>query len=330
MNQDQATVLANTLITNVEASTVVENMAILSGVEVDTFIAISDYENNRPVKERALSQAKDKGKISTHLSPQVAIALLDPERNRVLWERTVRASVASGVPHTLPFIKVNGHTRAFGWSNRRFCNDHSFKITSILTPEKIGAENKNNFAMFPYLFNRPGSLLVTVHMNLTDSQIYDLVEKEYCGKVGVATNKELQQMGFRKIEFNPTTDFVSRDSWLTAFKLVDQKYRNNVHLAYQELRDALEAIEGLNVTTKAPVKKYAGIRTSLIMTFYIAVKHNEETKLNQWVDFWSDFYSADASNVIVTTLLSGLTGVASNDSKTMISKCKSAFDSFIA
>lgn len=62
-------------------------------------------------------------------------------------------------------------------------------------------------------------------MNLTDDEIYTLVKDEYCGKVGVATNKETQQMGFRKVEFNPKSDFVARDSWLTAFKLVDQKYR---------------------------------------------------------------------------------------------------------
>lgn len=50
MNQDQATALAKTLATKVRASTVVENMSILSGVDVETFIAISVYENNRPVK----------------------------------------------------------------------------------------------------------------------------------------------------------------------------------------------------------------------------------------------------------------------------------------
>lgn len=103
-----------------------------------------------------------------------------------------------------------------------------------------------------------------------------------------------------------------------------------MQLAYEELRDALEAIEGLDIKAKAPVKRYAGIRTSLIMTYYIAVSHEEETKLREWIEFWSDFYSDNPSNVIVTTLLSGLTAVASNDSKSMIDKCKSSFDSFIA
>lgn len=51
-----------------------------------------------------------------------------------------------------------------------------------------------------------------------------------------------------------------------------------MQLAYEELRDALEAIEGLDIKAKAPVKRYAGIRTSLIMTYYIAVSHEEETK----------------------------------------------------
>ncbi|MEZ6878435.1 hypothetical protein [Enterobacter sp. KBR-315C3_2022] len=75
--------------------------------------------------------------------------------------------------------------------------------------------------------------------------------------------------------------FVARESWLTAFKLVDLKYLNYVQMAYEELRDALAAIEGLNITTKALVKKYAGIRTSLITTCYIAVKHEESSKLPQ-------------------------------------------------
>lgn len=327
MNQDQATKLANTLIERVNKSTVVENMAILSGVDVDTFIAISDYENNRPVEERALNQAKAKDKISKHLSPQVAIVLLDPQRNKALWERTEREAKAKNIPHTLPFVKVNGHTRAYGWSHRIYAHDKNYKP---LSNEQVGAHNINDYALFPYLFKRPSSLLFTVHMNLTDDEIYTLVKDEYCGKVGVATNKETQQMGFRKVEFNPKSDFVARDSWLTAFKLVDQKYRKNVQLAYEELRDALEAIEGLDIKAKAPVKRYAGIRTSLIMTYYIAVSHEEETKLREWIEFWSDFYSDNPSNVIVTTLLSGLTAVASNDSKSMIDKCKSSFDSFIA
>ncbi|EJY3122522.1 hypothetical protein OGA32_000104 [Salmonella enterica] len=330
MNQAQATQLTTVLIEKLKASNIVENMAILSGVDVDTFIAVSDYENNRPVEERALSQAKAKDKISKHLSPQVAVVLLDRVRNKALWERTEREARAKNIAHTLPFIKANGHTRAYGWSHRIYAHDTSYKPSSILSPEKIGAHNINNYELFPYLFTRPDSLLLTVHMNLTDDEIYTLVKDEYCGKIGVATNKEAQQMGFRKVEFSPQSDFVTRDSWLTAFKLVDPNYRKNVHLAYEELRDALDAIDRLNITAKAPVKRYAGIRTSLIMTYYIAVKHEQETKLREWIEFWSDFYSDNPSNVTVTTLLSGLTAVASNDSKSMIDKCKSSFDSFIA
>lgn len=137
-------------------------------------------------------------------------------------------------------------------------------------------------------------------------------------------------MGYRKVEFVPSSDFVAKDSWLTAFKLVEQKYRKNIELAYKELHEAIEAIDALGIDTKSPVKKYAGIRTSLIMTFYLAVRHEEETKFSQWKEFWTDFYKADPSNVIVTTLLSGLTGIAFNDSKSMISKCISSFESHIA
>ncbi|MCE0814785.1 hypothetical protein [Buttiauxella sp. S04-F03] len=198
--------------TQIQANTVYENMVVLPGVAVDTFITISDYECNRPVQERALNQAKNSAQISTHLSPTVAIAMIHPERNRVLWQRTERVAREKRIPHTLPFIKVNGHTRAFGWSNRHYCNDTAFKENSIASNDLIGAANLENFDMFPHLFKRPGSLFVTVHMNLTDEQIYTLVKKEYCGAVGVANNKESQQMGYRKVEFVPSSDFVAKDS----------------------------------------------------------------------------------------------------------------------
>lgn len=311
-------------------SRVCENMIVLPGVSVDTFISISDYECNRPVKERALAQAKNSSNISKHLSPMVAIVKLDQVRNRELWERTKRVAQNTGVPHTLPFIKINGHTRAFGWSNRRFYNDHTFKDSSIISPDRIGAANLNNFDMFPYLFTRPGSLIVTVHVNLTNEEVYSLVKDEYCGSVSVASRGELQHMGYRKVEFAPKSNFVAKDSWLTAFKLVDQKYRKNVDLAYADLHDALKAIESLSIETKSSIKKYAGVRTSLINTYNTAVKHEVETKFPQWVEFWSDFYSAEPSNDGVKNLLSGLTGVASNDSKSMIGLCTEAFEKYIA
>jgi thiaminase len=60
------------------------------------------------------------------------------------------------------------------------------------------------------------------------------------------------------------------------------------------------------------------------------VAHDVESKRPQWVAFWTDFYSAEPTNDTVKTLLSGLTSVASNDSKSMIDMCKEAFDSYIA
>lgn len=330
----QSVVAINTL-EALEAQTnntaVCENMVMLSGVAVDTFISISDYKCNRPVKERALAQAKISAQISKHLSPVVAIAKLDRILNSALWERIERVAREKGIPHTLPFIKVNGHTRAFGWSNRRHFNDRLFKETSILSIDQIGAANLDDFERYPYLFNRPGFLIVTVHVNLTDEQIFALVEKEYCGKVSALTNKEAQHMHYRKNDFAPSSNFVARDSWLTAFKLVNpQKYRKNVDVAYAELQDALTAIEGLQVDTKAPIKKYAGVRASLIKTYDLGVRNDVESKLPQWVAFWTDFYSATPSNEIVNALLSGLTGVASNASKSMIEMCVESFESYIA
>ncbi|MCE0812423.1 hypothetical protein [Buttiauxella sp. S04-F03] len=111
---------------------------------------------------------------------------------------------------------------------------------------------------------------------------------------------------------------------------MDQKYRKNVDLAYEALSDALTAIDALGIDTKVAAKKYAGVRTSLIRTYYLAVEHKEETKLPKWVEFWNDFYNDEPSNVIVTTLLSSLISLASNDSKAMISKCTSSFESHIA
>lgn len=329
----QSVVVINTLEAleaQLNASPVYENMVVLPGVAVDTFISISDYECNRPVKERALDQAKNTAKISKQLSSVVAVAKLDPSRNRGLWQRTERTARETGIPHTLPFIKVNGHTRSFGWSNRRFCQDHTFTENSIVSADRIGAAKADDFDMFPHIFQRPSSLIVTVHVNLTDEQIYTLVKDDYCGKVSVATNRDLQQMGYRKVEFAPSSNFVARDSWLTAFKLVDQKYRKNIDTAYEELHEALTAIEGLQVDTKSPIKKYAGVRSSLIKTYYLAVAHDVESKLPQWVAFWTDFYSTNPADKTVTKLLSGLAGVASNASKAMIDMCTDAFESYIA
>ncbi|XGI80691.1 hypothetical protein ACED16_02665 [Enterobacter hormaechei] len=329
----QSVVAINTLEaleTQLNASPVYENMVVLPGVAVDTFISISDYECNRPVKERALDQAKNAAKISKQLSSLVAVAKLDPSRNRGLWQRTERTARETGIPHTLPFIKVNGHTRSFGWSNRRFCQDLSFKENSIVSADRIGVAKVDDFDMFPHIFQRPSSLIMTVHVNLTDEEIYTLVKDDYCGKVSVATNRDLQQMGYRKVEFTPSSNFVARDSWLTAFKLVDQKYRKNIDAAYEELHEALTAIEGLQVDTKSPIKKYVGVRASLINTYKLAVTHDVESKLPQWVAFWSDFYNATPSNEIVNALLASLTGVASNNSKAIIDLCKNAFESYIA
>ncbi|MDQ6584460.1 MULTISPECIES: hypothetical protein [Enterobacter cloacae complex] len=329
----QSVVAINTieaLQTQVNASPVYENMVVLPGVAVDTFISISDYECNRPVKERALAQAKNSAQISKHLSSVVAVAKLDRVRNRVLWERTERVAREKGISHTLPFIKVNGHTRAFGWSNRRYFNDFSFKDSSILSVDRIGTAKLDDFDMFPHIFKRPGSLIVTVHVNLSDEEIYALVKKEYCGNVGVATRVEQQHMGYRKNDFAPSSDFVARDSWLTAFKLVDPKYRKNVDAAYAELHEALAAIESMGVRTKSSIKKYAGVRTSLIKTYYRAASHDVESKLPQWAEFWTDFYQDSSSHDVVKTLHSGLTCVASNASKDMIDMCTKAFESYIA
>lgn len=129
----------------VEGYTGTQDKFILSGVSVDLFVGITDYINNRPFEERAVKQAKavkNGTDTSSHDNADfVAIGVLDPVVNKTLWKRIERKAKKLGTPNTLPYIKLDGHTRGYGWST--------------VSPFKkdMGAKN---------LFERPVSLFVSV------------------------------------------------------------------------------------------------------------------------------------------------------------------------
>jgi|GEM_PF-5851788 len=273
---------------------------ILPCVSVDTFINVTNYENNRDVEARAIKQAKavKQGKdTSTHQTgDQVAIALLDPERNKTLWERTVKVAEANGVPHTLPFIKVDGHTRAYAWA----------------TPYTKDANQT--------LFSRPESLFITVYQNQTDGEIYQLVQ-DYCNGVNKATNGELQQMGMKKIEFAPVTAFVAKDSWKTAFRTIDREYGQNTDKALEEFREELEAIDNLKIETKNTTKKLSGVRAALITTYTMSTK-------TKWKEFWSRFYATKCKSELIIDLVAELGEMGTGDAVAAKAACEQSFKEF--
>lgn len=262
----------------------------LDEMGVDTFTAVSSYENNRDVIERAAKQAKGKG--PHHTSAIVAIAMLDRKENKALWERTEKENPIN----TLPFIKLDGHTRAYGWT----------------TPIKEG-EPKT-------LFERPECLSITVYRNQSDEQIHEIV-KNYCDGVNKANNVELQQMATKKAEFEPQTNFVRKDSWKTAFRTVNSKYGKDLDLAFADFKDQMQAIDDLNVDTTYSEKKLSGVRAALITTYSADEKE-------KWVAFWSEFYNKDTKEKAFTSLFAKLKAIHPGKAKEAKEQCEKTFKKY--
>lgn len=306
----------------VELGMCTDRKVVLSCVPVESFISVSGYENNRDVEKRALKQAQAvaNGKdVSNHeTGDTVAVAMLDPVRNKALWERTEAVAKAAGIPHTLPFIKVDGHTRAYGWST---CSP--FK-------KDMGAKK---------MFARPESLFVTVYRNLTDSEIYQVVQ-DYCNGVNKATNVELQQMGMKKIEFAPTSDFVAKDSWKTAFKVAATcinseisttankvKWGTDLDAALKEHTDALMFVDSLEIDTADTKKKLSGVRAALLIT-YAMFSESTTIKKGTLKEFWSKFYANKTRDAVVMPLIADLAGIKVNDAAKALELCLDAFSEY--
>lgn len=264
-----------------------DRKVILSGVGVEVFCTVTNYENNRDVEARAVKQAKIEGAHQT--GDHVAIVMLDPERNKELWERTEREHPVN----TLPFIKVDGHTRAYGWN----------------TPNPKDPSK--------YLFARPESLFITVYKNQEDHEIYQLVQ-DYCSGVNKATNGELQQMGMKRVEFAPISDFVKKDSWKTAFRTIKLEYGKNVDLAIETFREELEAIDDANIGTKATHKKLSGVRAAMITTY-------EKAGKGKWRGFWSMFFNPKTRADLFLDLWSWLEENSTAPAKEVMQEVEDAF-----
>ncbi|END3518138.1 hypothetical protein ABFK60_001220 [Escherichia coli O13/129/135:H4] len=267
----------------------------LQDMAVDTFTRVSSYENNRDVADRAIKQAKKKG--THHTSGMVAIAELDPERNADLWKRTMKVAEDQGIPHTLPFIKVDGHTRSYGWT----------------TPDPKAPEKM--------LFDCPEYVLITVYRGMTDDQIHEIVHN-YCDGVNKANNAELQQMGMKKAEFDPQSAFVKKDSWKTAFRTIDREHgKGELEPVIELYRKQLEAIDSLNIDTKNTSKKLSGVRAALITTY------TEEGR-DKWLTFWKDFYTVEPVSKKVSNLVSALGELKTGDAKGAMDQCVKVFKAY--
>ncbi|EEO4819390.1 hypothetical protein G6K72_000825 [Salmonella enterica subsp. enterica serovar Rubislaw] len=313
--QAQAAKAVTTLKAAIEANTSSNSVICLQDMPVDTFTSVSSYENNRDVEARAIKQAKKDG--SHHTSAMVAIAVLDPERNAALWKRTEKVAADQGIPHTLPFIKVDGHTRSYGWSVVRYENDKTCK--NLTTLEDLKAKGSSDTP--PYLFTRPDYLLITVHRDMTDDQIHELVHN-YCDGVNKANNAELQQMGMKKVEFDPQSDFLKKDSWKTAFRTVDTANGKKSMEALIELyRKQLEAIDALKIDTKNTAKKLSGVRAALIATY-------SEKDCDKWIAFWEDFYQVEPESKKIQSLVSQLGELKTGNAAGALDLCVKIFKQF--
>ncbi|WP_407903967.1 hypothetical protein [Escherichia coli] len=289
------TALTNAIAANTSANKVI----CLQDMDLDTFIGVSNYENNRDVMERAKRQAK-KGGTAHHTSGAVAIAELDPERNKALWERTEKAAKDQGIPHTLPFIKVDGHTRAYGWT------------TASTDKADHGVAR---------MFTRPAYLLITVYRGMTDDQIHELVHN-YCDGVNKANNKELQQMGMKKVCFDPQSDFVKKDSWKTAFRTIDRdNNKKSMETLIELYQDQLSAIDALDVKTANTSKKLSGVRAALIATY-------TEKGCDKWLGFWEDFYLIEPTQKAVDQLVKHLGELKTGDAAGALALCLKVFQKF--
>ncbi|EDK1967263.1 hypothetical protein CH513_15385 [Salmonella enterica subsp. enterica serovar Infantis] len=287
------TTLTNAIAENTSSN----NVICLQEMTVDTFTSVSSYENNRDVKDRAIKQAKKKG--THHTSAMVAIAVLDPERNRALWERTEKVTADQGIPHTLPFIKVDGHTRSYGWTT---------------------SDPKNTDKT---LFDCPDYLLITVYRGMTDDQIHEIVHN-YCDGVNKANNKELQQMGMKKVEFDPQSDFVKKDSWKTAFRTVDREYgKLSMEEVIKLCRVQLEAIDALKINTTNSTKRLSGVRAALIATY-------SENECDKWIAFWEDFFADEPQIKKVLTMLAKLGNLKTGNANGALDLCLKTFKQYQA
>ncbi|EDR9150319.1 hypothetical protein BSY48_004427 [Salmonella enterica subsp. enterica serovar Agbeni] len=297
-----------TAITNaIAANTSANSVICLQDMAVDTFIGVSSYENNRDVADRAKKQAK-KGGTAHHTSGAVAIAELDPERNKALWERTEKAAKDQGIPHTLPFIKVDGHTRSYGWSNPSTATvTHGETVNGVFIPDNM--------------FKRPDYLLITVYRGMTDDQIHELVHN-YCDGLNKANNKELQQMGMKKVCFDPQTNFVKKDSWKTAFRTITRdNNKKSMETLIELYQSQLSAVDALNVDTFNTAKKLSGVRAALITTY-------TEKDCDKWLGFWEDFYQTEPTHKAVDQLVKHLGELKTGDAAGALALCTKAFTKF--
>ncbi len=281
---------------------------IVSGLSVDLFCSLNDYDCNRPVEERAEKQAK---KVFNHFtSDVVAIGILDPVKNADTWAAVAEKAKRDGMPSTLPYFVLDGHTRKHGWT----------------TPSsKEGGT----------LFKRPADLNFIVHLNHSDDEFYR-INREYCNGVGKETNTERQQSADRKTGAIFTTAFVGSESWKTAYKEVS-RYQNegkalkdatrtawdkSPEAAAVEFHDIRLKIDSLKIDTKENKKKFSGVRAALIVTWELA----ENAK--DWFSFWKNFYATKKQHPVVADLLGGLGEVKSSDTRAIFEMCIDAFNEF--
>lgn len=281
---------------------------ILSGLSVDLFCSLNDYDCNRPVEERAEKQAK---KTFDHFtSDVVAIGILDPVKNKETWEAVAEKAKRDGMPSTLPYFIEDAHTRKYGWT----------------TPHPTNGKT---------LFDRPDNLFFIVHMNHTDDEFYR-INREYCNGVGKETNTERQQSADRKTGAIFATAFVGGESWKTAYKEVS-RYQNegkdlkdktrtawdkNPEAAAKEFYDIRVKIDSLKVDTKESKKKFSGVRAALIVTWDLA------TKPSEWFSFWKNFYAVKKQHPLISDLLGELGTVKSSNTKEIFELCIDAFREF--
>lgn len=245
---------------------------VLEDLSFAEFALISDYPYNRDAKKRAESKSKTHlhGAITSHNQLDFAIVVLDKAVNADLWAKVEEEAAVSGEPCTLPYMKVDGHSRT-------------------------AAINAGNL-------DAPEEILVKVHKekDFSDSQVWDLVEV-YCSPASDETTAEKTYKANKVtgLDVALSTKF-ALNSWKTAFGLLGIKSEEKGREVFKDaflFADTLKVPDSFKAGDVNKTLTASGVKAGLLASFLLAGDADEEEITEDAVkSFWVDFFSPFATS----------------------------------
>lgn len=242
-------------------------VALLTGVTVPEFLAINSYPFNRDTVERMKKEHLN-GEIVNVLQKKVAVVKLDKERNADVWAEVEKQCGELEIPCSLPWMKLDGHSRAEAWDTI-----------------KEGA----------FVLAHPEEIYVDVFQGdeWSDSYIRETV-KIFGSSASDLNAKERAQMANKELKLDPKSGLVN-SSWANPFRLVGIRNKASAEQEGREkYKEALIFIDGLMLeatyTKNTGLNTYipSGIKGGILMSWDVCQKRGIAPAL--WRRFWMEYF----------------------------------------